>query len=106
MKRDGVNPKMPPLPDRQLFDWFVEIGMVMATGMGSAPLSWAEIAAWQHSVGVTLMPWQARLIRHLSVAYIAQQSKAESEACPPPFRTEVTQSERDAEDRKLRMVLG
>ena len=106
MKKDGIEPKMPPNPMPHLITRLVEIGLTEATGMGAAPLSWREICEWQRATNVRLDPWEAELIRSLSVAYIAESGKAESENCPPPFRAEVTQREREVELAELMMVLG
>lgn len=105
-KRDGVTPAMPTNPAPHLVTWLVEIGLTEAAGMGAAPLSWTSLNDWQQATGIVLPPWEARLLRKLSVEYLAESRRAESENCPPPFRAEVTQRERDAEERRLRMVLG
>jgi hypothetical protein len=97
---------MPPNPMPHVIGRLIEIGLVGSTGMGSAPLTWLEIDAWQRLSGVQLGPWEARLIRALSTAYIAEGRKAESENCPPPWRAEVTQRELDVAEQRLRMVLG
>ena len=81
----------------------VEIGLTEA---GSSPLSWREIDAWCARTGVDLAPWEARLIRSLSVAYLAEGRKAESETCPPPWRAGVTQREIDADEAALDALLG
>ncbi len=106
MKRDGVPISMPPNPMPHLIDRLIEIGLTEAAGMGVVPLSWREIEAWQHNVHVALAPWEARLIRKLSVEYVAEGRRAESENCPPPWRAEVTAREREVEEARLRMVLG
>ncbi|WP_232314753.1 hypothetical protein [Sphingopyxis sp. QXT-31] len=105
-KKDGLEPRMPPNPMPHFIAWLVEIGMVEGGGMGPAPLSWREIAEWQRSVNVRLSPWEARLMRHLSAAYVGEKAKAESENYPAPWRSEVTQRERDIEEARLRSVLG
>ena len=71
-----------------------------------APISWLTIDAWQRVTGVHLAPWEARLIRTLSIEYLAEHRRAESENCPAPWRAEVTQQERNAEQARLEMVLG
>lgn len=106
MKRDGITPKMPPNPAPHIIARLIEIGITETTGMGPAPLTWREIAEWQRVTGVALPPWESRLLRQLSLAYIAEGRRAESETCPPPWRSEVTQRERDVAEAKLRMVLG
>jgi hypothetical protein len=106
MKKDGITPSMPPNPAPHVVHRLVEMGITEANGMGASPLSWREIRAWQESTAVDLAPWEARLMRHLSTAYLAESRRAESENCPPPWRAEVTEREREIEQAKLEMVLG
>ena len=74
--------------------------------MGAGPLSWREIDAWCNRTHIDLAPWESRLIRRLSVEYLAEGRRAESENCPPPWRAEVTAEEVQTEVDRLRMVLG
>src|SRR3546814_20346619 len=74
--------------------------------MGAAPLSWQSIRSWSDMTGIYPAPWEARLIRKLSIEYLAEGRRAESENCPPPWRAEVTERERETEVQRLRMVLG
>lgn len=106
MKKNGVTPPMPPNPAPHIVNRLIEMGLSEANGMGASPLSWREIMAWQTATGVDLPPWEARLIRTLSVAYLAESRNAESENCPPPWRAPVTRREMDTEEARLRMVLG
>lgn len=106
MKKDRIPILMPPNPMPHIVARLIEIGVTQSNGMSATPLSWQEIAAWQRSTSVELGPWEARLIRSLSEAYVAESRKAESENCPPPWRTKVTQREQDLEEETLRMVLG
>lgn len=106
MKADKRSPPMPPNPMPHLLLWFTEIGMVEATGMGSAPLSWREIQAWQYNVGIRLTPWQARMMRSLSVAYLAQKANSELTTDPPPWSAGVTPAQRSADEAALDEVFG
>lgn len=106
MKRDGITPPMPPNPAPHIIGWLTEIGLVSAGGMGASPLTWQEIVAWQVATGVALPGWVSRLIRRLSVAYVAMSRKAEDESCPPPWRAPVTAREAEVELARLRSVLG
>ena len=82
--------------------------------MSPTPLSWGEIGEWQRQTNLSLEPWEVRLIRHLSVAYIAEGRKAEEENCPPPWRREMSDHEKALEkarlmaldEARLRSVLG
>lgn len=106
MKADKVPPPLPPNPLPYIIDRLVEIGLTEVAGMGSAPLSWQSIAAWQTVTGIRLSRWEARLIRKLSIEYLAEGHRAESENCPPPWRREVSEREKDLELQRLQMVLG
>lgn len=106
LKGDGISPKMPPNAAPHIVDRLIEIGLTEAAGMGAGPVSWREINEWQAGVGVTLDPWEARLIRRLSNEYLAEGRRAESENCPPPWRAEVTERERVVELARLEMLLG
>ncbi|WP_267386539.1 hypothetical protein [Sphingomonas sp. GC_Shp_3] len=106
LKKDGLPRPMPPNPLSVVIERLVEIGLFEVAGMGAAPLSWATLEAWQRVSSVELSPWECRLIRHLSVEYLAEGRRAEAETCPPPWRAEVTQRERDIAEARLRLVLG
>lgn len=105
-KRQKIEPPMPPNPAPHITGWLTEIGLVEAGAGGAIPLSWSEIYAWQCDVHVRLAPWEARLIRSLSAAYVTESRLAESENCPPPWRAEVTQRVIDTEQARLEAVLG
>jgi hypothetical protein len=106
LKRRKIRPPMPPNPAPHIISRLIEIGLTEAAGMGSAPVSWQSIQAWSQLTGTRLAPWEARLIRKLSLEYLAEGRRAESESCPPPWRGEVTQRERETEVAQLCMVLG
>ena len=106
MKKDGIPIRMPPNPAPDLVNRLIEIGLTEAAGMGLAPLSWVSIDAWQRVTSVALPPWEAKLHRYLSTEYLAEFRRAESENCPPPWRAEVTQREREVEQALLESVLG
>lgn len=106
MKSMGINPPMPRNPAPHIMDRFVEMGMVEATGAGTGPLSWREIHYWQSNTSVRLPPWEARLMRRLSVDYLAEQRRAEEETCPAPWSDPNSEDMKRAEVAVLDMVLG
>ncbi len=97
---------MPPNPAPHIIHRLIELGITEAAGMGVGPITWQTIAAWQRVTRIELGSWEARLLRRLSVEYVAESRRAESENAPPPWRTEMTQRERDVELEGLRAVLG
>lgn len=106
MKRDGIVPTMPPNPAPHIVDRLVEMGITETAGMGIGPISWQSIDAWCNRTGIDLPSWEAKLIRQLSVEYVAENRRAESENCPPPWRAEVTQREIEVEIAQLGALLG
>ncbi len=106
LTRDKIVPQMPPNPMPHIIARLLEIGLTEAAGMGSGPVSWQAIDAWCNRTGIDLLPWEAKLIRSLSVAYVAEGRNAESENCPPPWQAAVTEREREIELARLRAVLG
>ncbi|WP_093011186.1 phage tail assembly chaperone [Sphingobium sp. YR768] len=106
MKRNKIVPQMPPNPAPHIITRLVEIGLTEAAGMGAGPISWQSIDAWCNRTAIDLSPWEARLLRSLSVSYVAEGRKAESENCPAPWRHEVTDREKEVEVQRLQMLLG
>jgi hypothetical protein len=57
----------------------------MSGGMGNAPLSHSEIAAWQGNTGIELSAWEARTLRTLSAEYLNSAQDAEDAKCKAPW---------------------
>lgn len=83
----------------------MEAGPVSSAGMGPIPLTWAELDAWQHCVGLRLQPWEARLIRVLSGDYLEEFQQAEAHDAPPPWIQESTAERRSKVARHIRNIL-
>lgn len=101
MERDRIPVRMPPNPMPHVIARLIEVGLTGTNGMGPTPLSWIEIDAWQRLTCLELMPWEARLLRQLSTAYVAEGLRAEAENCLPPWRATVTAEERQSEHEAL-----
>lgn len=106
MRAQKIVPQLPPNSAPHIIERLIEIGLTEAAGMGVAPISWQSINAWRQLTGVDLPPWEARLLRALSVAYVAEGRAAEAETCPPPWVASATGSVIEAELRVLDAVLG
>ena len=80
---------VPELPSVDGADYLVaylwDMGPTMVAGMGLGPLTHEEIRAWQSNTGVRLQPWEARLLRQLSMDYIVGMRDAEKADCPQPW---------------------
>ena len=84
----------------------LEIGPVVAVGMGTSPSGWRELEAWQACTGTRLPAWQARLLVELAREYHSFSHKAAKPDCPPPWGEEAqTEGRRDAIARSLRVGL-
>jgi len=53
--------------------------------MGPVPLNWDLIESWQRLMGIELEPKEVIALRHLSFAFVDQQSKSKDPKCPPPW---------------------
>jgi len=86
LKNDGItDPEMPPCAAGHLLDYLFEIGPTQPGGMGAAPLSHAELEAWQRNTGIVLNAWEARTLRSLSLDYIGETQRAAKPDCPTPW---------------------
>lgn len=86
IERDGGEIEMPPFDEgAYLIGYLYELGPTVAAGMGAGPVTFAEMAAWQATRGFELEPWEARLLRRLSVDYLAESHRATQRDCPPPW---------------------
>ena len=97
---------MPELPDpgcaAYLLAYLFEVGPASSTGMGPAPITHQELAAWCQVAGVPLQPWEARFLRALSREYVAEAMAAEDPMRPAPWSTEPTTEHLQVVARSLR----
>lgn len=85
MQERGAAVPMPPNPAPHLTKWLMEIGPSVPGGFGEVPITWRDIAAWQDVIGIELEPWEARLLRELSIEYVSQRVDARKPDCPMPW---------------------
>jgi hypothetical protein len=83
--------------------YFMEVGPVVSTGMGPAPISWQDLLAWQSCIGVCLPPWQLRMLVGMSQEYVSFSRKAEKPDCPAPWVEEMDDDRRLSIARRLKM---
>ena len=91
---------MPPIRTPWIIDHLMDLGPSEAGAMGSVPISWASIDHWQRCSGLDLSPWISRLLRRLSVDFIAETVRAREPDCPPPW-TATSSLNRDEVSRKV-----
>lgn len=78
-------PEMPEVRASHLVAYFLDVGPVMAGGMGPIAITQQEIAAWQFNNGVRLRQWESQTLRHMSLDYIAELHAAEKQNRPSPW---------------------
>ena len=94
---------MPANPAPYLVDWLFEIGPSVPAGMSMAAIGWRDLDAWQALSGVALLPWEAKLLRQLSAAWVAESERACKPDCPAPWTPRAdTTANRTAVARDLR----
>lgn len=83
----GGLPDLPPIDPAviHLVDWLFDAGPMSASGAGPVRLTWADLEAWQRGSGISLQPWQGRLLRALSGEYLAESRGADEHDAPPPW---------------------
>lgn len=102
---EGVELQYPQLcGEAYLLDILFDAGPVQPLGMGSAPLDYAEIEAWQRTHGVQLTPWEAGMLRRLSRAYLDTLHASTHPAAAAPGSVE--EAPEDADERRKRVSDG
>lgn len=72
---------MPEVYCGYLLAYLIEAGMTN----GDRPLSYSEIECWERRMGFELDPWESRILRRLSEAYMSESHKARSKDAEPPW---------------------
>ena len=103
----GLPVEMPPLGQagRQIVEHLLECGPALSGAMGAVPLTYGEIAAYQQAAGVDLTPWEARMLRRASLAYVSATRDAEAPDAPAPWVSN-TEVRRERIAQGIRNVFG
>ena len=105
-KAQKAEPPLPVISAKYIYDWLMEVGPTENGGMGPVQLSWKEICAWSSMTFTSMTAWEARLLRELSSEFITESRQAEDRNRPPPWTPVAAAVDREAEERRLREVLG
>lgn len=98
----GGTPLMPDVGDAAyLVGYWQQIGLVQHGGMGMAPLSASEVAAWCSQAAIDLQPWEFLAVREMSRHYVVQLTESEKPECPPPYGDPAKVFDRDVVSRKV-----
>lgn len=108
-KKRGAEVHMPPIEwGGYILGYLFEVGPTMASGMGGGPLTFSEIEAWQRTVGICLSPFEAQLLRRLSMEYFGESHAATKFDCPAPYGVslQLVKSTQKEINRKLDQFFG
>jgi len=98
----GGTPLMPDVGDAAyLVAYWQQMGMVEQGGMGMAPMSSRELAAWCSGAGIDLQPWEFHALREMSKQYLVQLNESEKPECPPPYGDPATVFDRNVVSKKV-----
>lgn len=84
-----------------LTEYWRELGMVMAGGMGPVTLTAQEIESWQRCTMTPLKPWEFRAIKAMSSAYISQLHQSTEPEAPAPHSTYADMVDRKTVGKKV-----
>jgi hypothetical protein len=76
---------MPTCDALHIVGYLFDVGPALSTSMGQAPLSFTELSEWQRCTGFELQPWEARILRQLSLEYLNELQLAKKLTCPSPW---------------------
>lgn len=84
----GKYVKIPTIDEefKYILGYINELGFFINTGMGAIPLSYTEIANWAMLTDVDPSPFDVRVLRQMSSAFISYQDKSKKPECPDPIK--------------------
>jgi hypothetical protein len=85
MKADGIEPEMPEISAEYLIGYLWEVGPTVPGPSGEVRITNTELRHWQENSGITLQPWECRILRRLSSDYVNECYAAAKPEAKPPF---------------------
>lgn len=76
-----------------LLDAVQELGPIRSTGMGLTTPDWQELTAFAYANGLTLAPWEFRIIKKMCGAYLREFRNGEDPFSIPPIDRDKEQEE-------------
>jgi len=76
--------RMPQCDAFFIIEYLFDVGITL----GENSLTHSEIRAWVENTGINLLPWQAKFMKRLSVAYLNACHESKETELPAPFNTE------------------
>jgi hypothetical protein len=107
LRAQDAQPDIPPAGlGAYLLEHLFDAGPIVNTAQGSAALGWQDLQAWQHGTGIELQPWEARIVRALSHAYLGSAVAARAPDCPAPYTEAPTPDQRTHVANTLRSIFS
>ncbi|MGE4267180.1 MAG: hypothetical protein AB7F25_07075 [Deferribacterales bacterium] len=87
----------PNIPDSmQIYmEYMNELGFFIENGFGISPLPYAEIKAWAELQEISLTPFESRLLRRISHAYVSQYNSSSKPGSESPYKVEEQRKRKD-----------
>jgi hypothetical protein len=77
---------LPPIEGAEyLIEFFHELGLVMQTAEGIAPLNWQEMESWYNLTNKSLSNWELKLLKMMSHSYACEFNRAKSKDAKMPY---------------------
>lgn len=92
---------MPEVEAEYVIAYWQQCGMAGQGMSGPVGLTAVELNAWEQSMGVELSPWEHKVIREMSRAYVAALHGGEEPDAPPPYGAAVVEVDRAAVSKKV-----
>lgn len=73
------------MPDAGPAAYLLEHFWCVGPSQGDSVITSGELRDYQANMGITLSPWECRVLRRLSVDYINESHRATKRDCPAPF---------------------
>jgi len=107
LRANDAQPDIPPAGlGAYLVQYLFDAGPVAHAGQGAVPLGWQDLQAWQQGTGIELQPWEARIVRTLSHAFVASSIAARAPDCPAPYTEAPTPDQRTHVANTLRSIFS
>lgn len=75
----------PDMPDAGSAAYLLEHFWGIGPTQGDGVITSGELRDYQANMGITLSPWECRVLRRLSVDYLNESQRATKRDCKPPF---------------------
>jgi hypothetical protein len=72
------------MPELELAGYIAELAVEIGFAR-STPLDWSELKAYSEMTGIYLTPWESKVIRQMSLAYVGQAAVSSDQECLPPY---------------------